>query len=307
MNLSIETDKQSYELGERIDIYGNLTLDYTPVTSGLIAFQIKDPKGLLNGTVFRTVNIGDNVSIGSGIEIVSLFLCDVKGVQIPSMSISQMLRINATLKNTSVAPRNVLLFVSVHLPDNFLFLTYILYNDTLAPGMRWSANYQLDYLPSTAIGVCSMYGSALSGLPENGGFPLCMGKNSTFLVTGSSMTASLGSIPELPTTSSTSMFSLSYYTNGKGGWLGNYTIYASSYYPPWLSTDQATIMTKLSRDLNGDNFVNMLDMYLVAIHYGQNPSHPNWDPRADVDKNDIVNMFDLYLVAIDYGKWGKVP
>jgi hypothetical protein len=103
------------------------------------------------------------------------------------------------------------------------------------------------------------------------------------------------------------MFSLSYRTSSDGGWLGNYTVYATSYYPPFLSTSQIIFQTTLTRDINGDHIINMLDMYLVAIHYGETPSDPHWDPRADVDKNNVVNMFDLYMVALDYGKWGRIP
>jgi hypothetical protein len=54
--------------------------------------------------------------------------------------------------------------------------------------------------------------------------------------------------------------------------------------------------------VNGDGIVNMLDTYLVAIHYGETPSSPNWNPATDVDRNGIVNMLDLYDVALHYGE-----
>jgi len=58
----------------------------------------------------------------------------------------------------------------------------------------------------------------------------------------------------------------------------------------------------LPEDVNGDGIVNMLDTYLVALHYGETPSSPNWIPAMDVDRNGIVNMLDLYDVSLHYGE-----
>jgi len=55
-------------------------------------------------------------------------------------------------------------------------------------------------------------------------------------------------------------------------------------------------------DVNGDGIVNMLDLYRVAIHYGESPSSPNWDPNTDADENGVVNMLDLYIAALHYGQ-----
>jgi hypothetical protein len=32
------------------------------------------------------------------------------------------------------------------------------------------------------------------------------------------------------------------------------------------------------------------------------PGNPNWNPSTDVDENGIVNMLDLYIAAIHYGQ-----
>lgn len=55
-------------------------------------------------------------------------------------------------------------------------------------------------------------------------------------------------------------------------------------------------------DVDGNGLVNMIDLYIVALHYGETPEDPNWDPRADVDGNNLVNMIDLYIVAIHFGE-----
>ncbi len=55
-------------------------------------------------------------------------------------------------------------------------------------------------------------------------------------------------------------------------------------------------------DVNGDRVINMFDLYLVALHFGELPTSPGWDWRTDVDFNRLVNMLDLYIVATHYGE-----
>jgi len=55
-------------------------------------------------------------------------------------------------------------------------------------------------------------------------------------------------------------------------------------------------------DVDGNGLVNMIDLYLVALHYGETPEDPNWDYHMDVDRNNIINMIDLYIVAIHFGE-----
>ena len=58
----------------------------------------------------------------------------------------------------------------------------------------------------------------------------------------------------------------------------------------------------ISTDLNKDGTVNIQDIFIVAKAFQTKPGDENWDPRADLDGNDLVNIIDLYEVAKDYGK-----
>ena len=53
----------------------------------------------------------------------------------------------------------------------------------------------------------------------------------------------------------------------------------------------------ISTDVNGDGVVNILDLNVLAIAFGSYPTHPRWNPRADVNDDDFVNIFDSLLVA----------
>ena len=58
----------------------------------------------------------------------------------------------------------------------------------------------------------------------------------------------------------------------------------------------------MSTDLNKDRKVNIQDLFIVAKAFQTKPGDENWDPRADLDGNDLINIIDLYEVAKDYGK-----
>ena len=58
----------------------------------------------------------------------------------------------------------------------------------------------------------------------------------------------------------------------------------------------------LVTDLNEDGKVNIQDLFIVAKAFQTKPGDEHWDPRADLDGNDLINIVDLYEVAKDYGK-----
>jgi hypothetical protein len=58
----------------------------------------------------------------------------------------------------------------------------------------------------------------------------------------------------------------------------------------------------VSTDINGDGFVNILDISIVAKAYGARFGDENWNEAADLDKNGIINIIDVAIVARDYGK-----
>jgi hypothetical protein len=60
-------------------------------------------------------------------------------------------------------------------------------------------------------------------------------------------------------------------------------------------------------DLNNDRRVNLLDVCIVLIALGTNPSYPpgtgcrQWNPIADINKDGRVDLLDLALVASNFG------
>jgi len=64
-------------------------------------------------------------------------------------------------------------------------------------------------------------------------------------------------------------------------------------------------------DVDGNNIVNMTDLYSIALHFGGTRGASNYVANFDIEDNGIFNMLDLYAAALHYGQtdshnWRKV-
>jgi hypothetical protein len=56
-------------------------------------------------------------------------------------------------------------------------------------------------------------------------------------------------------------------------------------------------------DVDGNHWVNMLDLYLIALNFGKSAPYPAPQiANYDIDNNGIINMLDLYIAAIHFGQ-----
>ena len=64
--------------------------------------------------------------------------------------------------------------------------------------------------------------------------------------------------------------------------------------------------TLRAADINTDGVINILDLTLVASHFGETPT-ADQSPNPDVNGDGIVNILDLTLVASHFGKTVPPP
>jgi hypothetical protein len=55
-------------------------------------------------------------------------------------------------------------------------------------------------------------------------------------------------------------------------------------------------------DVTGDGYVGIDDIVAVAEHFGEEPLHPNWDPKYDVTGDNYVGIDDIVEVAEHFGE-----
>ena len=62
------------------------------------------------------------------------------------------------------------------------------------------------------------------------------------------------------------------------------------------------VQVRILGDINGDLVVDIKDVFLIAQSFGSYPTHPMWNPDADLDDNGRVDIKDIFLVAKNFGK-----
>jgi outer membrane protein assembly factor BamB len=55
-------------------------------------------------------------------------------------------------------------------------------------------------------------------------------------------------------------------------------------------------------DLNGDEIVNIIDIFAVATVFGSKSGDPKWNPVADLNRDETINILDIFLVVKAFGK-----
>lgn len=92
------------------------------------------------------------------------------------------------------------------------------------------------------------------------------------------------------------------------GFNGNYTISANATHLPG-ETDLADntysdgiVTVRWPYDVNGDGYVGIDDIVLVAEHFGETPASPGWDPKCDINPDSYIGIDDIVAVAEHFGE-----
>jgi len=89
---------------------------------------------------------------------------------------------------------------------------------------------------------------------------------------------------------------------------GNHTITAEATQLPGEADTLDNTMTdgivhvSTPGDVNADKWVDMKDLYQIALAYGSGPGKPGWNPNLDVNCDNRIDMKDLYKTALNHGQ-----
>ena len=68
------------------------------------------------------------------------------------------------------------------------------------------------------------------------------------------------------------------------------------------NTFNYTVYVSIPGDVNVDKYVDQMDLYLIALACGTEPSNPSHSTDFDVNCDSWIDMMDLYITALHYGE-----
>jgi len=237
LQITVETDKPSYQLRERVEISGNVTYNDSLVNQGLAGIQVKSPLGTM---LTRTKLLGPINSQNFKIEIQLVTLCDQDGNPQQTVLRGENAFFRMRVKNNDpISSISVTATLTVYSNDSIPL-------GILSRQTTISANGILDFWQNIYIetwvknGTATIYANVYSAWPENNGYPLCPEKTATFAILESEYDETTPA-PAPPSTFQNGTYEVDF-TLSPEPYPGTYFIYATAWYQGW-KPDQPAIGT----------------------------------------------------------------
>jgi len=293
----VATDKKVYNqgnIGEMVNIAGNVTLDGELVQTGLIAIEIDGPTKILGiWTLPLSTYPGQYY-----IEIVNLFVCDENRQPLSCVEKGEQVYAYMEVANHGIYDKQ-LTFVITLVDKNHVPITPTRISTlTVKAGYSSVYNPLLGRIPDwAATGTAYLYCGVYSSLPRNGGYPVCVGEEYPLDIVTSSSTS-----PITEASSQNGTYNLNIRLPKVSEFeIGNYTVYAVAYSQGRIGSSSTTFSTKLLGDVDENGVVDIFDVTYVCILYEKTPEDPEWDPKCDLNQDNIIDIYDLVMVCVNYG------
>lgn len=304
-SIILETDKSLYGIGEVVNVAGNLTLDGSPISNGLVALEVNASSEAI---IYRTLNTGTDPPATRGVHILNATITDGSGNPLANVYKDgvTLYYIRIYFNNSQTIPIKALVTITILDSNNYPIHSQTYSAEPIDFESNWTYVWMAPWIvPEDAeLGAAKIFANAYTNYPQKMGTPHCPEKSSTFNINLRGATDfSQSGEASLQMTGS---FNTAFRIKRLGGRIGNYTITASSFIlvnniTAYIALDSVTFEVIVQGDLNHDNWVNIFDVVIIGLAYDSTPPK---DPRADVNGDGYVNIFDLVLVAVHYGEWG---
>lgn len=305
LNLVVTTDRQAsggvYSVGSTVTFTGSVD-NGSAVPDALVLFEVDTPKH--DPWIIRTFTTGQVPAGPWSVELLNVTPCDSNGNPKYSFNRGQDAGFTVTLKNNAGNPNHALVTINLFFSNGLPFLLRTVVNTTLEPGQPWSTRIWPINIPiNSVVGQAKVYASVFNDYPKNSGLPYSPEKSAAFNITSGTpaqapqssplgtfnFTAAVTSIPSMPI------------------WLGNYTVYATTFYGFSISSAQTTFTVKLIGDMDHNGKIDITDIATVARAFGSHPGDSRWNPAADLTgviplvPDGKIDISDIALVSKAFG------
>ena len=290
--MQLKTDKSTYNVGEKVNISGNVTLDGTPLDDAVAAIEIDSPYG--NPYVIRTVQTGEDTSRYWRLNITELYTCDSHGNPQNLFNKGQTAYVAMKIKNISFNDLNITVALYIQYSDDTPLVAYYALQGEIQ-GQQEMEITSSQPIPSNApSGQTTIFAGIFSNFARIGGTAYCKEKTASFYI--GSTTPPANPQPQY--------FNITFATPKKDAKLGNYTIYAGANYGVHTLTQIKQFKLILLGDVIRDGIINILDINKLVRLFLTKEGGPNWNPDADLNYDGIVNILDIHICVQNFLKTG---
>jgi len=167
LNLTVQTDKQTYTLRQKVQINGTITLDGAPATDLLVNIQINDPLGIVAA---RTLQIGYPNQTWP-INITSITLTDTGNNPINTAKLGSTVIAGATIKNLQMTSRTVFGVITIFDANTIPIAEYH-FADTLDPQQTSTSRFSFEIPKWATTGKALITCNVYSNEPKLAGIAL---------------------------------------------------------------------------------------------------------------------------------------
>jgi PKD repeat protein len=179
LRVTVKTDKTSYQLREKVSIYGNVTYNDIHVEEGLAAIQIRTPLGM---NITRTSLLGPIGTQNFDIQILLLTLCDENGNPQQTVIRGRNAYFRVQIKNNGLSSRKVIATATIYDNETIPIGSISREKDEFLPGGIldfWQSVYIDPWVKNGTATICA---SVFSDWPEENGYPYCPERVATFAI-----------------------------------------------------------------------------------------------------------------------------
>ena len=273
---------------------------------GIISIYSNNPNE--NLFILRVLTTGTTPTGFWPVEILEVFPCDVNGEPQYTFVRGRGAGFNVTVRNNGASPQHVIVVLNFFYSNGVPFKSLIMFDKIIEGGTIESRRRWIEeFIPSNApIGPAYIYANALNNWTQYEGIAWCPEKSTSFNIVssggGTATYETQSTINSLQST--TGNFNLTFKIPDNGGILGNYTVYANSWYNSMYAQQVKTFEALLFSDVTRDGTVDMADISIIIDKFMATPDDPRWDPRCDINNDYTIDMADISIAVDDFLKWG---
>jgi hypothetical protein len=281
-------DSQVYNVGSKLNIYSNITLDGNPAAN-LGAIEVVSPDG--DPYVIRTVKTGNVSQMYSRVQILNIYTSASDGTPKVLFNRGDIAYVNITIGNPDFILHHIVVGLYVQGSDGSSIKALFPSQDNIDANSTIQYLLSLNIPSNAALGQSRVFATIFTDFPTNGGYAYCPEGVANF-----SIGASTPLLPQQPEYST-----ITFDLPRKDCKLGNYTVYAvTNYNILQTATDSQQFKVILLGDVNKDNMINMRDINALILIFNAKPQSPSWNPDADLNKDEVINMRDIIILILTF-------